>query len=165
MFSSEQFEQTIAEIERELNRPSLCFKCESYVAQKLLQGVDDPENLFGTVRCCPQCMAFVQQERQKLIAHRNMDKPTPRDGFLDLKSWIETIKYFQSRCAYCATKQYEVLDHFLPRTCGGKTTTNNCVPSCIVCNRDKGSLHPDRLDSVFPHTIKQIRIYLANKNS
>jgi len=39
-------------------------------------------------------------------------------------------------CIYCG-KPSESIDHVLPRSQGGLSTTENCVPACLSCNGDK----------------------------
>lgn len=44
-------------------------------------------------------------------------------------------------CYYCKNKfssQKLTMDHVIPISRGGKSTKNNCVPSCKVCNSNKG---------------------------
>jgi hypothetical protein len=51
---------------------------------------------------------------------------------LTMEQWIETLEYFDYRCAYCGGK-YEVVEHYLPVHQAG-TTASNCVPACLHCN-------------------------------
>ncbi len=47
------------------------------------------------------------------------------------------------RCHHCGerfAKEMLTLDHVIPLSRGGKSTKNNCVPSCKPCNADKGHL-------------------------
>ena len=46
-------------------------------------------------------------------------------------------------CAYCGErfdKRELTRDHIVPQARNGPTTWENCVTSCVDCNRDKGSL-------------------------
>ena len=38
---------------------------------------------------------------------------------------------------YILRKTSESIDHVLPRSQGGLSTTENCVPACLSCNGDK----------------------------
>ena len=38
---------------------------------------------------------------------------------------------------YILRKPSESIDHILPRSQGGLSTTENCVPACLSCNGDK----------------------------
>ena len=40
------------------------------------------------------------------------------------------------KCIYCGL-QSESIDHILPRSRGGLTITENCVPACLSCNGSK----------------------------
>jgi hypothetical protein len=70
----------------------------------------------------------------------------PRDGvFLeDLcpklrdRSWRRSLHALTGgRCLYCGTRS-ESIDHVVPRSRGGCSTTENCVPACLACNGQKG---------------------------
>ena len=70
----------------------------------------------------------------------------PRDGvFLeDLcpklrdRSWRRSLHALtQGSCLYCGSPS-ESIDHVLPRSRGGCSTTENCVPACLSCNGQKG---------------------------
>ncbi len=54
---------------------------------------------------------------------------------LTMEQWLETLKYFDYRCAYCGG-EYEVIEHYLPVYKAG-TTVSNCVPACLHCNNMK----------------------------
>jgi hypothetical protein len=70
----------------------------------------------------------------------------PRDGvFLeDLcpklrdRSWRRSLHALtKGSCLYCGAPS-ESIDHVLPRSQGGCSTTENCVPACLACNGQKG---------------------------
>ena len=51
--------------------------------------------------------------------------------------WRRAIKeYFDNTCIYCG-KSSESIDHILPRSRGGLSITENCVPACLSCNGSK----------------------------
>lgn len=52
---------------------------------------------------------------------------------LTLEQWLETLEYFNYKCAYCGTRDYEFIEHYLPVRVAG-TTVSNCVPACANCN-------------------------------
>ncbi len=54
---------------------------------------------------------------------------------LTMEQWLETLEYFNHRCAYCGGK-YEVIEHYLPVHKAG-TTVSNCIPACSRCNASK----------------------------
>lgn len=48
------------------------------------------------------------------------------------------------RCCYCKEKVVEedmTIDHMYPQAFGGPTITNNMLPSCKMCNNEKGNLN------------------------
>src|SRR6185369_1172538 len=51
---------------------------------------------------------------------------------LTMEQWLETLYYFDYKCAYCGGP-YEVIEHYLPIHQAG-TTASNCVPACLHCN-------------------------------
>jgi hypothetical protein len=61
---------------------------------------------------------------------------------LTTKQWLETVRHFGERCAYCGTAAFEVMDHFVPLVFGGGTTADNCVPACRRCNGMKSDRAP-----------------------
>ena len=54
-----------------------------------------------------------------------------------LRQWRKSIHRFTGKsCIYCG-KPSESIDHVLPRSQGGLSTTENCVPACLSCNGHK----------------------------
>ena len=54
-----------------------------------------------------------------------------------LRQWRKSIHRFTGKsCIYCG-KPSESIDHVVPRSQGGLSTTENCVPACLSCNGDK----------------------------
>ena len=54
-----------------------------------------------------------------------------------LRQWRKSIHKFTGKsCIYCG-KPSESIDHVIPRSQGGLSTTENCVPACLSCNGDK----------------------------
>ena len=50
-----------------------------------------------------------------------------------LRQWRKSIHRFTGKsCIYCG-KPSESIDHVLPRSQGGLSTTENCVPACLSC--------------------------------
>tara|TARA_Y100001968_G_C18810302_1_gene459802 strand:+ start:81 stop:473 length:393 start_codon:yes stop_codon:yes gene_type:complete len=53
------------------------------------------------------------------------------------RQWRKSIHSFTEKsCIYCG-KQSESIDHIIPRSRGGMSITENCVPACLSCNGDK----------------------------
>ena len=55
------------------------------------------------------------------------------------RQWRQSIhKFTEKSCIYCG-KPSESIDHILPRSKGGLSNTENCVPACLSCNGDKSN--------------------------
>ena len=53
------------------------------------------------------------------------------------RQWRKSIHKFTGKsCIYCG-KPSESIDHVIPRSQGGLSKTENCVPACLSCNGDK----------------------------
>ena len=56
---------------------------------------------------------------------------------LRVRRWRKTLHTFTGEsCIYCG-KDSESIDHIHPRSKGGMSITENCVPACLACNGDK----------------------------
>ena len=56
---------------------------------------------------------------------------------LKFRQWRKSIhKFTKKSCIYCGQPS-ESIDHILPRSKGGLSNTENCVPACLACNGDK----------------------------
>ncbi|CAK6687032.1 HNH endonuclease signature motif containing protein [Synechococcus sp. CCY9201] len=57
---------------------------------------------------------------------------------LRARRWRRSIhQVTDSHCLYCG-RPSESIDHVLPRSRGGMSVTENCVPACLACNGAKG---------------------------
>tara|TARA_Y100001968_G_C19298518_1_gene687832 strand:+ start:365 stop:778 length:414 start_codon:yes stop_codon:yes gene_type:complete len=53
------------------------------------------------------------------------------------RRWRKSLHtYTCKKCIYCG-KPSESIDHVLPRSQGGLSITENCVPACLSCNGHK----------------------------
>ena len=53
------------------------------------------------------------------------------------RRWRKSLHEFTGHsCIYCG-KTSESIDHVLPRSRGGLSITENCVPACLSCNGSK----------------------------
>ena len=58
---------------------------------------------------------------------------------LKARRWRKSLHTFTERsCIYCG-KTSKSIDHILPRSRGGQTVTENCVPACLACNGNKSN--------------------------
>ncbi len=69
---------------------------------------------------------------QRLRGQNNRARQAGARHDLTMAQWLETLEYFDHKCAYCGGV-YEVIEHYLPAYQGG-TTVNNCIPACLKCN-------------------------------
>lgn len=56
--------------------------------------------------------------------------------------WLEALRYFARRCAYCERPGFLTRDHYVPASRGGDDGPMNIVPACRVCQTRKGSKLP-----------------------
>jgi hypothetical protein len=57
---------------------------------------------------------------------------------LRARRWRQSLhRLTGSRCLYCGAPS-ESIDHVHPRSRGGASVTENCVPACLGCNGRKG---------------------------
>ena len=58
---------------------------------------------------------------------------------LKFRKWRQSIhKFTKKSCIYCGNTS-ESIDHILPRSKGGLSKTENCVPACLACNGAKSN--------------------------
>lgn len=111
------------------------------------------EKVFVTKRnrgnvVCPKCAnenggdAIVYFEKARVDLHNTRAKSRGQEGTLTLTEWMEILRKYEFKCAYCG-RQYEALEHHVPLSRGGGTVASNCVPSCHRCNSTKGAKHPE----------------------
>ncbi|WP_320663540.1 HNH endonuclease signature motif containing protein [Prochlorococcus sp. MIT 1223] len=56
------------------------------------------------------------------------------------RQWRKSLHTFTGKsCIYCG-KNSESIDHILPKSKGGLSNTENCVPACLSCNGDKSDM-------------------------
>jgi hypothetical protein len=70
---------------------------------------------------------------QKIRGQNQRAKQAGARHDLTLEQWLETLEYFNHKCAYCSWRDYEFIEHYLPVSVAG-TTVGNCVPACASCN-------------------------------
>jgi hypothetical protein len=57
---------------------------------------------------------------------------------LRVRRWRQSLhRITDCSCLYCGAAS-ESIDHVQPRSRGGLSVTENCVPACLACNGDKG---------------------------
>jgi 5-methylcytosine-specific restriction endonuclease McrA len=58
-------------------------------------------------------------------------------GSLTIEQWHDICKRYDYSCAYCGSPHNLTMDHVVPISKGGKTTSDNVIPACISCNSSK----------------------------
>lgn len=103
----------------------------------------------------------VKREDKIVRTHLSRARAAKLAADFKVSDWLETLKAFDWKCAYCQEQPYENLDHFIPIAVGGGTIRNNCVPACVVCNDLKGHGHPNRVTRIPQEAIERVRSYLS----
>lgn len=104
-----------------------------------------------------------KRESTKVQHHVNSAKRLGLPATLTLPEWMETLSYFEWKCAYCRKAPYAVLEHVQPIIAGGGTTAFNCVPACARCNLLKCDIPPELLPPGFDGALERIQQYLKEK--
>lgn len=76
------------------------------------------------------------KELDRVEAQRRRARYLGAQATLTLTDWFATLDYFEWRCAYCRSKPFQVLLHFVPLPEGG-TTRDNCIPVCYSCRSSR----------------------------
>lgn len=119
---------------------------------------DRPDQRFNI---CSDCWSdYIPSEQRRLKNHLARAKRAGTQATLTLKEWVESIKFFGDKCAYCQETHFEVMEHILPISKGGGTTIQNCLPACTRCNNSKAdNLNPKQMNL---DAAKKIAEYLSS---
>jgi hypothetical protein len=74
--------------------------------------------------------------------NRNTARNAQRRKAITPWQFRKTLAAFSGKCAYCGASERIEREHFLPLALGGELTVQNCLPSCLPCNRKKRDTHP-----------------------
>ena len=55
-----------------------------------------------------------------------------------LRHWRQSLHELTGQCCIYCGHRSESIDHVHPKSQGGPSITENCVPACLTCNRLKG---------------------------
>lgn len=88
------------------------------------------------------------RESARVKAHLKIAKRLGTQATLTLAEWNQTISDFKGMCAYCLSRQFEVLEHFISVNIAG-THAGNCLPACSRCNSRKRDLTGETLIELF----------------
>jgi hypothetical protein len=57
---------------------------------------------------------------------------------LRVRRWRQSLHELTDHCCVYCGQRSESIDHMHPRSRGGPSVTENCVPACLPCNGRKG---------------------------
>lgn len=89
--------------------------------------------------CSVDCATDRKWKQRSLDRHRSRSK-TPGIYRVTVEDWMEILRSFNHRCAYCGKQGKMTIDHVLPLSRGGRHCIANLVPACTNCNHSKGAL-------------------------
>lgn len=111
--------------------------------------------------------SWEENEARKVKHHNSRAKKANLPATLTPVQWLETVEYFQRKCAYCQKNEYTILEHYIPLGHGKGTTADNCVPACGSCNNIKQSWNPNATYGPDMERMKEgfarVQAYLATK--
>ena len=104
-------------------------------------------------------------EEQRVRHHVNYARRIGRPATLTLIEWEQTLSDFNGMCAYCQSRPYELLEHFIAVEIAG-THDGNCVPACTLCNQIKGHRTGKSLSRLLGEaTVARVQQYLESRSS
>jgi 5-methylcytosine-specific restriction endonuclease McrA len=82
------------------------------------------------------------------------------------EDWNSTKEYFSYRCAYCDTETKLLMEHAIPinKEKLGEHRLGNLVPSCNLCNQNKGSKDFREFLGANATAISKIEEYMDSRN-
>jgi HNH endonuclease len=87
--------------------------------------------------------------KTNIAAARSRARRRHLPATLDMGDWRRIIAFFNNACAYCGDK-WEQIEHATPLCRGGGSTIANCLPTCVICNRNK---HQDTLEELLTNDL------------
>lgn len=112
--------------------------------------------------CRDRCRRLLYAESYRIARHKEESYRKGRSYDLQLNEWIETLRHYNWRCAFCGGP-FESLDHFIPVSRGGASWVGNVVPSCLRCQAAKGDLLPDEIETIPKARLEMIARYLERR--
>ena len=65
----------------------------------------------------------------------SLDELCPK---LRLRRWRQSLHKLTDQCCIYCGEPSESIDHVIPKSKGGPSVSENCVPACLTCNGRKG---------------------------
>jgi 5-methylcytosine-specific restriction endonuclease McrA len=83
--------------------------------------------------------AYIRAHRElrQAISARRRARELSAEGDYTTAEWLELLRRFRFRCAYCGSSRPLEPDHRLPLARGGTNFITNILPACSRCNRRK----------------------------
>lgn len=76
-------------------------------------------------------------ERYRTLQMKRRARKAGAPGVHTVKEWLELLRAFDGKCAYCGTKDATTRDHILPLIKSGSNDIGNIAPACLSCNSSK----------------------------
>jgi hypothetical protein len=91
---------------------------------------------------CKECKLRYQNVINQINRQRNRAREKGLEATLILYEWLRKLDHYNNRCSICQSGPAQVIEHYIPISKGGGTTTENCDPACIPCNVEKSHRRP-----------------------
>lgn len=145
--------------------PKLIEKYEAdYLNECVLCGCKFYGNHALNVNLCENCATpYNKKENGRLYQQLYRARKSNVEASLTLREWLETIADFGNRCAYCESRAFGVMEHFIPVERGGGTSKNNIIPSCQQCNSIKGYKLLSEMTGNTLRNCTRVALYLVNR--
>lgn len=87
---------------------------------------------------CRMCLRLERVEKLRVERANRKSTKLGLESTLTLPQWLDILNKHNRRCVYCGG-EFNQLDHVIPTSRGGGSTSANCVPCCGPCNANKGN--------------------------
>lgn len=84
-------------------------------------------------------VALKRAEKRRQISIRRRANFRKASGSFTREQWLELVKQYDHRCAYCHEQKPLTVDHVKALSRGGSNDIGNIVPACRSCNSRKGA--------------------------
>lgn len=86
------------------------------------------------LRCAIEFMDNNPKEAHRVWAQNSRTQKAGLESTLTICEWKAILESNKWRCHHCKKAPVECMDHLVPVSAGGGTTSENVVPSCNRCN-------------------------------
>jgi 5-methylcytosine-specific restriction endonuclease McrA len=135
-----------------------------HTASCVLCGGSFFSNQLAQYGLCLTCgTPAAKKEYRRLMVQISRAHKYAVEATLTLVEWMKTINDFGGECAYCQSRQFSVMEHYVPIHLGGGTSKYNCVPACQPCNVFKGKLSPIDFNKKMGSAMERVGKYLVSR--